>query len=93
MAVRRASATAMKARATKESGPVVRERHAQPWPQRLDQVIHDRTRLAILAALAASEALSFTVGSTVAGDMRTPLTAIPGFASSRTAPTSAADAR
>jgi DNA-binding MarR family transcriptional regulator len=50
----------MKTRATKESAPVARERQAQPWPQRLDQVIHDRTRLAILAALAASEALSFT---------------------------------
>jgi DNA-binding transcriptional ArsR family regulator len=57
----------MKARATKESGPVVRERHAQPWPQRLDQVIHDRTRLAILAALAASEALSFTELKSVTG--------------------------
>ena len=29
-------------------------------PQRLDRVIHDQTRLAILAALAASETLSFT---------------------------------
>ena len=67
MAVRRASAAAMKARATKESGTVVRERHAQPWPQRLDQVIHDRTRLAILAALAASEALSFTELKSVTG--------------------------
>jgi DNA-binding transcriptional ArsR family regulator len=67
MAVRRASATAIKARATKEPGPVVRERQAQPWPQRLDQVIHDRTRLAILAALAASEALSFTELKSVTG--------------------------
>jgi hypothetical protein len=53
------SAVAMKARATKESGGLARAAGA-PWPQRLDRVIHDRTRLAILAALAASEALSFT---------------------------------
>jgi DNA-binding transcriptional ArsR family regulator len=32
---------------------------AKPLPQRLDRVIHDRTRLAILAALAAAEALAF----------------------------------
>ena len=52
---------AMKARATKESGDVSREGQARPpLPQRLDRVIHDRTRLAILAALAASERLSFT---------------------------------
>ena len=50
----------MKARATKESSYVSRERQARPLPQRLDRVIHDRTRLAILAALAASETLSFT---------------------------------
>jgi DNA-binding transcriptional ArsR family regulator len=50
----------MKVRAAKESGDASRERHARPLPQRLDQVIHDRTRLAILAALAASETLSFT---------------------------------
>jgi hypothetical protein len=56
---RRESAVAMKARALKESG-VSRERQGRPWPQRLDRVIHDRTRLAILAALAASETLSFT---------------------------------
>ena len=31
----------------------------KPLPQRLDRVIHDRTRLAILAALAASETLAF----------------------------------
>ena len=39
---------------------VSREGQARPLPQRLDRVIHDRTRLAILAALAASETLSFT---------------------------------
>ncbi len=50
----------MNATAAKESGYVSRERQARPSPQRLDQVIHDRTRLAILAALAASETLSFT---------------------------------
>ena len=60
MGARRKSAAAMNATATKESGYVPRERQAQPLPQRLDQVIHDRTRLAILAALAASETLSFT---------------------------------
>jgi DNA-binding transcriptional ArsR family regulator len=38
---------------TREAAPV------KPLPQRLDRVIHDRTRLAILAALAAAEALSF----------------------------------
>ena len=55
MGARRDGAAAMKARATKESGDLARERQARPLPQRLDQVIHDRTRLAILAALAASE--------------------------------------
>ena len=60
MGVRRESAVAMKARATKESSSVSREEPARPWPQRLDRVIHDRTRLAILAALAGSETLSFT---------------------------------
>ena len=60
MGARRKSAAAMNATATKESGYVPRERQAHPLPQRLDQVIHDRTRLAILAALAASETLSFT---------------------------------
>jgi DNA-binding transcriptional ArsR family regulator len=51
---------AMKARAAKESSGVSREMRARPSPQRLDRVIHDRTRLAVLAALAASELLSFT---------------------------------
>ena len=67
MGARRESAVAMKARATKESGYVSRERQARPWPQRLDRVIHDRTRLAILAALAASETLSFTDLKTITG--------------------------
>ena len=35
------------------------EAPTKPLPQRLDRVFHDRTRLAILAALAASEALAF----------------------------------
>jgi DNA-binding transcriptional ArsR family regulator len=60
MGARRANAVAMKARATRESADVSRERQARPLPQRLDRVIHDRTRLAILAALAASETLTFT---------------------------------
>lgn len=51
---------AMTARARKASGYVSREGQARPWPQRLDRIIHDRTRLAILAALAASETVSFT---------------------------------
>ncbi len=60
MAARRGSAVAMKARAPKVSGEVSRVAPARPLAQRLDRVIHDRTRLAILAALAASETLSFT---------------------------------
>jgi DNA-binding transcriptional ArsR family regulator len=50
----------MTIRARKELGYVSREGQARLSPQRLDRVIHDRTRLAILAALAASEMLSFT---------------------------------
>ena len=60
MGAKRKSAVAMNAPAAKESGYVSRERQARPLTERLDQVIHDRTRLAILAALAASETLSFT---------------------------------
>src|SRR6476469_9829483 len=60
MGARRGSAAAMKARATKDSDDVSRDPQARPLPQRLDPVIHDRTRLAILAALAASETLTFT---------------------------------
>ena len=67
MGARRETAVAMKARAARESGAVSRERQARPWPQRLDRVIHDRTRLAILAALAASETLSFTDLKTITG--------------------------
>ena len=37
-----------------------KQAQARPLPERLDRVIHDRTRLAILAALAGSETLSFT---------------------------------
>ena len=50
----------MKARALKHTvraTPV--ETAVTPLPQRLDRVIHDRTRLAILAALAATETLAF----------------------------------
>ena len=49
----------MTARAAKASG-APRDRQAQPLAQKLDQVIHDRTRLAIMSALAATEVLSFT---------------------------------
>ena len=54
------SAVAMTARARKRSRDVSPDGQARPLPERLDRVIHDRTRLAILAALAASETLSFT---------------------------------
>jgi DNA-binding MarR family transcriptional regulator len=60
MGARRKSAMAISATAAKESANVARQAQSPPLPQRLDQVIHDRTRLAILAALAASETLSFT---------------------------------
>ena len=54
----------MTARARKAAGDVSRdvsrEGQVRPSPQRLDRVIHDRTRLAIAAALAANESLSFT---------------------------------
>jgi DNA-binding transcriptional ArsR family regulator len=50
----------MTARAAKAPGYVSREAQARPVPQRLDRVIHDQTRLAILAALSGSETLSFT---------------------------------
>ena len=51
---------AMKARGAKEPEYAPRERQVRPRPERLDRIVHDRTRLAILAALAASETLSFT---------------------------------
>jgi DNA-binding HxlR family transcriptional regulator len=50
------------ARARAVPGPDVsptREPQGKPLPQRLDRLIHDRTRLAVLAALAASEPLAF----------------------------------
>ncbi len=50
----------MRARATKPvAKPATTEPQPKPLNQRLDRVIHDRTRLSILAALAATEALSF----------------------------------
>jgi DNA-binding transcriptional ArsR family regulator len=67
MAARRKSAVAMNATATRESSDVSRERPARPLTERLDQVIHDRTRLAILAALAATETLSFTELKAITG--------------------------
>ena len=39
----------------------------KPLPQRLDPLIHDRIRLAILAALAATEIMSFTDLKAVTG--------------------------
>src|SRR5918999_2111326 len=52
---------AMRSRAAKSimRAPVIEQPKAKPLPQRLDRVIHDRTRLAILAALAATETLAF----------------------------------
>ncbi len=61
------SGTATKVRATKRSREAPRDLPAQPWPQQLDRVIHDRTRLAILAALAAHETLSFTELKAITG--------------------------
>jgi len=50
----------MRARALKQSvKPATTEVPVKPLAQRLDRVIHDRTRLAILAALAATETLAF----------------------------------
>ena len=53
------SATAAAERTAKPSGYISRER-TRPRPELLDRIVHDRTRLAILAALAGSETLSFT---------------------------------
>src|SRR5262245_1147195 len=39
----------------------------KPVPQRLDRLIHDRIRLAILAALAATDTMSFTDLKAVTG--------------------------
>lgn len=50
----------MKAKPTKDSVRLSSAGTSSPWQQKLDRVIHDRTRLAILAALAVSEPLSFT---------------------------------
>ncbi len=55
----RGAARAVKASAAGQ-GQAGRERQTRPLPERLDRVIHDRTRLAILAALAGSETISFT---------------------------------
>lgn len=53
--------TARARSSTAPAAPTTREAaQAKPLPQRLDRVIHDRTRLAILAALAASDILAFT---------------------------------
>lgn len=40
---------------------------SKPLPQRLDRLIHDRIRLAVLAALAANETMSFTDLKAVTG--------------------------
>lgn len=51
---------AAKAKPERALVSVSRAGSAPAWQQQLDPVIHDRTRLAILAALAVSETLSFT---------------------------------
>lgn len=49
-----------RARATKPvTRPATPDTVTKPLPQRLDRVIHDRTRLAILSALAAGDQMSF----------------------------------
>jgi len=55
-----AASNPLKQRAARPARPVTSAPAAAPQPQRLDRVIHDRTRLAILAALAAADALAFT---------------------------------
>lgn len=58
----------MKARALRHGGrPAAHEIAARPLPQRLDRVIHDRTRLAILAALAATDVLAFNEVKDITG--------------------------
>jgi DNA-binding transcriptional ArsR family regulator len=57
----------MRARAVKQAARPIPETPVKPLAQRLDRVIHDRTRLAILAALAATEALAFTDLKAVTG--------------------------
>src|SRR5687768_8977945 len=60
----------MKARAAKEAAHVSRERQErQPRPraERFDRIVHDRTRLSILAALAGRDTLSFTDLKTITG--------------------------
>jgi DNA-binding transcriptional ArsR family regulator len=58
----------MRARATKAAArPAATEPHGKPLAQRLDRVIHDRTRLAILSALAASDTLAFSELKAITG--------------------------
>ena len=54
------SRSAAKAKSAPIGAPHREQTQGKPLPQRLDRLIHDRTRLAILAALAASERLAFT---------------------------------
>jgi DNA-binding transcriptional ArsR family regulator len=42
-------------------------RETKPLPQRLDRVIHDRTRLAMLSALAANDTLTFNDLKSITG--------------------------
>ena len=51
---------AMTARAVKAPAGASRERQTKPLAQNLDQIIHDRIRLAIMSALAATDVVTFT---------------------------------
>ena len=59
---------------------------SKPLPQRLDRLIHDRIRLAILAALAASETMSFTDLKAVTGTTDGNLSVHAGDSKSRLRP-------
>jgi DNA-binding transcriptional ArsR family regulator len=56
-----------KVRTTAPAPAAPREPAGKPLPQRLDRLIHDRTRLAILAALAANDALAFNELKSITG--------------------------
>ena len=64
MAGRRAAGTAQRLPANDTGGREARSGHAaakpRPHARDLDRLVHDRTRLAIVSALAANEPLTFT---------------------------------
>lgn len=67
MAARTAKIRRAESEGRREAAEPRREAAARPLPARLDRVIHDRTRLAIVSALAASEPLSFAELKAVTG--------------------------